>query len=191
MRAGGLIGAAVADLFLRLFQYRRNIYSFNPDFGCIIDFHDRIFSGYNCGKIFANFFRISWQHEKQCLVRPDFFGSKKDKNEKESLNRLLKKMRQLPKKVKVKKVEQTHFDFSKGDGKFQLPPFTLLEEAQHKDTRVKRDYSDHQFPHSGKEVIRFRSGRTRGGSHARPGDHHVRTGTGARRENQQNNQSGR
>ena len=46
----------------------------------------------------------------------------------------------VPKKVKIKKVEQTHFDFTKADGKFQLPPFTLLEEAQHKDTRVKRDH---------------------------------------------------
>lgn len=45
-----------------------------------------------------------------------------------------------PKKVKIKKVEQTHFDFTRADGKFQLPPFTLLEEAPHKDTRVKRDY---------------------------------------------------
>jgi S-DNA-T family DNA segregation ATPase FtsK/SpoIIIE len=45
-----------------------------------------------------------------------------------------------PKKVKIKKVEQTHFDFTKADGKFQLPPFTLLEEAPHKDTRIKRDY---------------------------------------------------
>jgi S-DNA-T family DNA segregation ATPase FtsK/SpoIIIE len=45
-----------------------------------------------------------------------------------------------PKKVKIKKVEQTHFDFTKADGKFQLPPFTLLEEAPHKDTRVKRDH---------------------------------------------------
>jgi len=47
-----------------------------------------------------------------------------------------------PRKAKSKKVEQTHFDFSKlkSDGKFQLPPFTLLEEAPQKDTRVKRDH---------------------------------------------------
>jgi DNA segregation ATPase FtsK/SpoIIIE, S-DNA-T family len=46
------------------------------------------------------------------------------------------------KKTKPKKIEQTHFDFSKlkSDGKFQLPPFTLLEEAPQKDTRVKRDH---------------------------------------------------
>ncbi len=48
---------------------------------------------------------------------------------------------QASKKAKPKKVEQTHFDFNKlkSDGKFQLPPFTLLEEAPQKDTRVKRD----------------------------------------------------
>ncbi|KAF0156352.1 MAG: DNA segregation ATPase FtsK/SpoIIIE S-DNA-T family [Syntrophaceae bacterium] len=47
-----------------------------------------------------------------------------------------------PKKAKPKKVEQTHFEFSKlkSDGKFQLPPFTLLAEAPQKDTRVKRDH---------------------------------------------------
>jgi S-DNA-T family DNA segregation ATPase FtsK/SpoIIIE len=45
------------------------------------------------------------------------------------------------KKVNLKKVEQTNFNFTKTniDEKFQLPPFTLLEESQHKDVRVKRD----------------------------------------------------
>jgi S-DNA-T family DNA segregation ATPase FtsK/SpoIIIE len=45
------------------------------------------------------------------------------------------------KKVNLKKVEQTNFIFTKTntDEKFQLPPFTLLEESQHKDVRVKRD----------------------------------------------------
>jgi S-DNA-T family DNA segregation ATPase FtsK/SpoIIIE len=46
------------------------------------------------------------------------------------------------KKAKPKKPEQAHFDFTKNksDGKFQLPPFTLLEESPQKDTRIKRDY---------------------------------------------------
>ena len=46
------------------------------------------------------------------------------------------------KKAKPKKIEQTHFDFTKikPGGKFQLPPFTLLEESPQKDTRIKRDY---------------------------------------------------
>jgi S-DNA-T family DNA segregation ATPase FtsK/SpoIIIE len=45
------------------------------------------------------------------------------------------------KKVNLKKVEQTNFIFTKTNTaeKFQLPPFTLLEESQHKDVRVKRD----------------------------------------------------
>ena len=45
------------------------------------------------------------------------------------------------KKVNLKKIEQTNFIFTKTntDEKFQLPPFTLLEESQHKDVRVKRD----------------------------------------------------
>jgi S-DNA-T family DNA segregation ATPase FtsK/SpoIIIE len=45
------------------------------------------------------------------------------------------------KKAPPKKVEQTHFIFTKAksDDKFQLPPFTLLEEAPQKDARVKRD----------------------------------------------------
>ncbi len=46
------------------------------------------------------------------------------------------------KKAKPKKVEQTHFDFTKNksDGKFQLPPFTLLDQSPQKDARVKRDH---------------------------------------------------
>ncbi|MEN6375477.1 MAG: DNA translocase FtsK 4TM domain-containing protein [Smithella sp.] len=45
-----------------------------------------------------------------------------------------------PLKAKIKKMEQTHFDFAGADGKFQLPPFSLLEESQRNDTRVKRDH---------------------------------------------------
>ncbi|HPL97541.1 MAG TPA: DNA translocase FtsK 4TM domain-containing protein [Smithellaceae bacterium] len=46
-----------------------------------------------------------------------------------------------PKKAKPRKIEQTHFDFSKlkSDGKFQLPPLTLLDTPPRKDGRVKRD----------------------------------------------------
>lgn len=46
------------------------------------------------------------------------------------------------KKAKPKKIEQLNFDFSKlkSGGKYQLPPFTLLEESPQKDGRVKRDH---------------------------------------------------
>ncbi|PKN05953.1 MAG: cell division protein FtsK, partial [Deltaproteobacteria bacterium HGW-Deltaproteobacteria-7] len=47
----------------------------------------------------------------------------------------------VAKKAPPKKIEQTHFNFTKAktDDKFQLPPFTLLEESPQKDGRVKRD----------------------------------------------------
>ena len=47
----------------------------------------------------------------------------------------------VKKKTPPKKVEQTHFDFTKikTDDKFQLPPLSLLEEPPQKDARVKRD----------------------------------------------------
>ena len=46
------------------------------------------------------------------------------------------------KKAKPQKVEQLHFDFSnlKADGKYQLPPFTLLTDPPQKDGRAKRDH---------------------------------------------------
>ncbi|MEN6467981.1 MAG: DNA translocase FtsK 4TM domain-containing protein [Smithella sp.] len=55
---------------------------------------------------------------------------------------IIEEMEPTPKKSKPKKIEQTHFDFSKlkSDGRFQLPPFTLLAVAPQKDTRVKRDH---------------------------------------------------
>jgi len=58
------------------------------------------------------------------------------------LSPVIEETEPAPKKAKPKKIEQTHFDFNKlkSDGKFQLPPFTLLEEAPQKDTRVKRDH---------------------------------------------------
>ncbi|MBE0558857.1 MAG: DNA translocase FtsK 4TM domain-containing protein, partial [Proteobacteria bacterium] len=43
-------------------------------------------------------------------------------------------------KEKLKKAEQTHFDFvSRTNGKFKLPPLTLLDRVERKDTRMKRE----------------------------------------------------
>ena len=43
-------------------------------------------------------------------------------------------------KEKLAKAEQTHFDFaSRLNGKFKLPPLTLLDHVERKDTRVKRE----------------------------------------------------
>ena len=45
----------------------------------------------------------------------------------------------LTEKVKRKKAEQLPFDFIQTSGAFTLPPLTLLDEAEHRDTKVKRD----------------------------------------------------
>ena len=43
-------------------------------------------------------------------------------------------------KEKLAKAEQTHFDFaSRLNGKFKLPPLTLLDRVERKDTRIKRE----------------------------------------------------
>jgi S-DNA-T family DNA segregation ATPase FtsK/SpoIIIE len=43
-------------------------------------------------------------------------------------------------KERLKKAEQTHFDFaSRVHGSFQLPPLTLLDRVDRKDTRIKRE----------------------------------------------------
>ena len=43
-------------------------------------------------------------------------------------------------KEKLRKAEQTHFEFvSRVNGKFKLPPLTLLDRVERKDTRVKRE----------------------------------------------------
>jgi S-DNA-T family DNA segregation ATPase FtsK/SpoIIIE len=53
---------------------------------------------------------------------------------------IIEKTRQEILKEKLKKAEQTHFDFASGvSGKFQLPPLTLLDHVERKDTRIKRE----------------------------------------------------
>ena len=43
-------------------------------------------------------------------------------------------------KEKLRKAEQTHFEFvSRVNGKFKLPPLTLLDRVERKDTRIKRE----------------------------------------------------
>ncbi|MFH2074714.1 MAG: DNA translocase FtsK 4TM domain-containing protein [Pseudomonadota bacterium] len=53
---------------------------------------------------------------------------------------IIEESRQETLKEKLKKAEQTRFDFaSRVSGKFQLPPLTLLDRVERKDTRIKRE----------------------------------------------------
>ena len=42
-------------------------------------------------------------------------------------------------KKKVKATEQSHFDFPEAGGDFKLPPLTLLDPVEHKDTKVRKE----------------------------------------------------
>jgi S-DNA-T family DNA segregation ATPase FtsK/SpoIIIE len=42
-------------------------------------------------------------------------------------------------RMKRKRAEQTHFDFLQKEGAFKLPPLTLLDQVERKDTRIKRE----------------------------------------------------
>ncbi len=53
---------------------------------------------------------------------------------------LISEMKREALKDKLQKAEQTHFDFvSRVNGKFKLPPLTLLDRVERKDTRIKRE----------------------------------------------------
>ncbi|MEI8172376.1 MAG: DNA translocase FtsK 4TM domain-containing protein [Deltaproteobacteria bacterium] len=45
----------------------------------------------------------------------------------------------LTEKAKRKKTEQAHFEFLQTNGLFNLPPLTLLDQVERKNTRIKRD----------------------------------------------------
>jgi DNA segregation ATPase FtsK/SpoIIIE, S-DNA-T family len=53
---------------------------------------------------------------------------------------IIEETKQETLKEKLAKAEQTHFDFaSRLNGKFKLPPLTLLDRVERKDTRIKRE----------------------------------------------------
>ncbi|MEK7827746.1 MAG: DNA translocase FtsK 4TM domain-containing protein [Thermodesulfobacteriota bacterium] len=53
---------------------------------------------------------------------------------------IIKETKRQTLKEKLAKAEQTHFDFaSRLNGKFKLPPLTLLDHVERKDTRIKRE----------------------------------------------------
>ncbi|MCE5282149.1 MAG: DNA translocase FtsK 4TM domain-containing protein [Deltaproteobacteria bacterium] len=53
---------------------------------------------------------------------------------------VVEETRQEALKEKLRKAEQTHFEFgSRVNGKFKLPPLTLLDRIERKETRIKRD----------------------------------------------------
>lgn len=140
LRAGGLIGMGIDRFLLSYFNqagtYIILIFIFIVALFFIIDF-----SLVSVTEKFSQSTRGFFKAIKDRIFSfiTNLFSRLKIKNNPPPV---IEENEPTPKKAKPKKVEQTHFDFSKlkSDGKFQLPPFTLLEEAPQKDTRVKRDH---------------------------------------------------
>jgi DNA segregation ATPase FtsK/SpoIIIE, S-DNA-T family len=139
LRAGGLIGTGIVQFLLRYFNpagtYIILIFIFVVALFFTIEF--------SLVSVTENFSRrvrggLAAIKEHVTSFFTGFFSRLKvEKNP----PLVIEEAEPAPKKAKPKKVEQTHFDFSKlkSDGKFQLPPFSLLSEAPQKDGRVKRD----------------------------------------------------
>jgi S-DNA-T family DNA segregation ATPase FtsK/SpoIIIE len=136
-RAGGLIGAAVIDLFLRYFNIAGTYILLIMILVVSLIFMIEFSLVTTAGK-FSQISLAAITAVKNMLGALTSSALKNIKIEKQP-QPIFEENAAAAKKAKSKKVEQTHFNFSKGDGKFRLPPFTLLEEGQHKDTRIKRD----------------------------------------------------
>ncbi|MCX5835998.1 MAG: DNA translocase FtsK 4TM domain-containing protein, partial [Deltaproteobacteria bacterium] len=66
-------------------------------------------------------------------------AKRKKEDEKPQKVPKIDEMPSLADKAKRKKTEQAHFDFIQTNGLFKLPPLTLLDQIERKDTRIKRE----------------------------------------------------
>jgi S-DNA-T family DNA segregation ATPase FtsK/SpoIIIE len=79
-----------------------------------------------------------WAGLKRLITRN---GETKKKKEKDRAQKVpvIDETPALAEKVKRKKTEQVHFEFLQTNGLFKLPPLTLLDQIERKDTRIKRE----------------------------------------------------
>jgi len=140
LRAGGLIGTGIVQFLLGYFN-QAGTYIILIVIFIISLFFTIDFSLVSVTERFSQWSRrlMTSTQERAALFKARLFSKPEVETK---LPPVIEEAEPAPRKAKSKKVEQTHFDFSKlkSDGKFQLPPFTLLEEAPQKDTRVKRDH---------------------------------------------------
>jgi S-DNA-T family DNA segregation ATPase FtsK/SpoIIIE len=64
---------------------------------------------------------------------------RRKENEKQQESPRIDEIPALADKTRRKKTEQAHFDFIQTNGLFKLPPLTLLDHVERKDTRIKRE----------------------------------------------------
>ena len=139
LRAGGLIGAGLVRLLLRYFN-PAGTYIILLCILVVSLFFTIEFSIVSVTERVSRKMQDGWTSVKNAVTT--FFANMTARFKAENKPPLIIEENEVkPRKAKPKKIEQTRFDFSKlkPDGTFQLPPFTLLEEAPQKDGRVKRD----------------------------------------------------
>ena len=137
LRAGGLIGAGIVGLLLRYFNLA-GTYIILLCIFIVSLFFTIEFSIVSVTERFSQRMQAGLASIKNAVKTFFSHVSARLKTENKPPP-VIEEDEVKPRKAKPKKVEQTRFDFSKSDGTFQLPPFTLLEEAPQKDGRVKRD----------------------------------------------------
>lgn len=139
LKAGGLIGTGIVQFLLRYFNpagtYIILILIFIVSLFFIIEFSLVTISGSFSGLVLSLFKNIK---QRLTVLKGAALSRLKIRI---STQPPPPAVEPEPKKPRPRKVEQTHFDFSKlkSDGKFQLPPLTLLDAPPQKDGRVKRD----------------------------------------------------
>lgn len=79
-----------------------------------------------------------WAGAKRVISRRSEDKRKKGDEKPQKVPRI-DEMPALADKTRRKKTEQAHFDFIQTNGLFKLPPLTLLDQVERKDTRIKRE----------------------------------------------------
>ena len=140
LRSGGLIGFYIIKMLLNFFNVAGAyiIVLLALAISIIMITGLSLVSSFGRGADFAKALLLFCRNRLSALYN-FIMNSIKSENKTEPV---IEENQPAPKKVKPRKVEQTHFEFTKtkSDSAFQLPPLTLLDEAQQKDSRVKRDH---------------------------------------------------
>lgn len=92
------------------------------------------------GRKFKDIFIASWSGLKIFTAKGrDILQRKKEESEKDKDLPVIDSALSVMEKARRKKAEQTHFEFLQTNGTFKLPPLSLLDQVDRKDTRIKRE----------------------------------------------------
>lgn len=135
--AGGLVGAVSMEFFNEYFNQTGTYILFL----LILIISLMIMSNLSLISLsrgLKEFFVVLWAGLKRIFTR-NGETKKKKKEERSQKAPVIDETSALVDKAKRKKTEQAHFEFLQTNGLFKLPPLTLLDQVERKDTRIKRE----------------------------------------------------